>query len=115
MPLLSVIIPIYNARTYIEKCIKWCQKYGLNVVLDLSMIINFHMGVRGAALATVIAQGISAVLCFIYMAKKYPNLRFDHHARSVSFPIIKKLINIAVPMALQYSIPRMLLGEERTC
>lgn len=76
----------------------------LNVILDLSMIINFHMGVRGAALATVIAQGISAVLCFIYMAKKYPNLRFDHHARSVSFPIIKKLINIAVPMALQYSI-----------
>ena len=76
----------------------------LNVVLDLSMIINFHMGVRGAALATVIAQGISAVLCFIYMAKKYPNLRFDHHARSISFPIIKKLINIAVPMALQYSI-----------
>ena len=55
----------------------------LNVVLDLSMIINFHMGVRGAALATVIAQGISAV---------------------ISFPIIKKLINIAVPMALQYSI-----------
>ena len=76
----------------------------LNVVLDLSMIINFHMGVRGAALATVISQGISAVLCFIYMAKKYPNLRFDHHARSISFPIIKKLINIAVPMALQYSI-----------
>ena len=34
------------------------------------------MGVRGAALATVIAQGISAVLCFIYMAKKYPNVNF---------------------------------------
>ncbi len=76
----------------------------LNVVLDLSMIINFHMGVRGAALATVIAQGVSAILCFIYMAKKYPNLRFDSNARALSLPIIKKLINIAVPMALQYSI-----------
>ena len=76
----------------------------LNVVLDLSMIINFHMGVRGAVLATVIAQGVSAILCFIYMAKKYPNLRFDSNARALSLPIIKKLINIAVPMALQYSI-----------
>ncbi len=62
------------------------------------------MGVRGAALATVIAQGVSAILCFIYMAKKYPNLRFDSNARALSLPIIKKLTNIAVPMALQYSI-----------
>ena len=71
----------------------------LNVVLDLSMIINFHMGVRGAALATVIAQGVSAILCFIYMAKKYPNLRFDSNARALSLPIIKKLINIALGSA----------------
>ena len=76
----------------------------LNVILDLTMIINFHMGVQGAALATVIAQGVSAILCFIYMAKKYPNLRFDSNARALSLPIIKKLTNIAVPMALQYSI-----------
>lgn len=76
----------------------------LNVVLDLVMIINFKMGVQGAALATIVSQGVSAVLCFIYMAKKYPDLRFDHHAKKVSKNIILKLINIAVPMALQYSI-----------
>lgn len=76
----------------------------LNVVLDLVMIINFHMGVQGAALATIISQGISAILCFIYMAKKYPDLRFDHQAKKISKNITMKLINIAVPMALQYSI-----------
>lgn len=75
-----------------------------NVVLDLVMIINFQMGVQGAALATVIAQGISAILCFIYMAKKYPQLRFNERARTINLNIIKKLINVAVPMALQFSI-----------
>ena len=76
----------------------------LNVVLDLVMIINFKMGVQGAALATIVSQGVSAVLCFIYMAKKYPDLRFDQHARKINKNIIMKLNNIAVPMALQYSI-----------
>lgn len=76
----------------------------LNVILDLFMIINLKMGVSGASLATVISQGISAVLCFIYMAKKYPNLRFNHEARKFSLPIQKKLINISLPMALQFSI-----------
>lgn len=76
----------------------------LNVILDLVMIINFKMGVQGAALATIISQGISAVLCFIYMAKKYPDLRFDRQARKINSNIIMKLNNIAVPMALQYSI-----------
>lgn len=76
----------------------------LNVVLDLVMIINFSMGVQGAALATVISQGISAILCLLYMAKKYPDLRFDRHSRKVNRKIIIKLVNIAIPMALQYSI-----------
>lgn len=76
----------------------------LNVVLDLVMIINFKMGVQGAALATVVSQGVSAILCLIYMAKKYPDLRFDSHARKINKNIIMKLNNIAVPMALQYSI-----------
>ncbi|MBM6840916.1 MATE family efflux transporter [[Clostridium] spiroforme] len=76
----------------------------LNVVLDLVMIITFSMGVSGAALATIISQGISAVLCFLYMARKYPDLRFDQQSRQFNSKIIIKLINIAIPMALQYSI-----------
>ena len=37
----------------------------INVVGDLVLIINFHMGVAGAAIATVASQGISGVLCLI--------------------------------------------------
>ena len=43
----------------------------VNIVLDPVMILALHMGVAGAAWATVTAQGISGVLCLIYMKKKY--------------------------------------------
>lgn len=42
----------------------------LNVWLDILFITCFRMGVRGAAVATVIAQGISAVLCFFYIIRR---------------------------------------------
>ena len=42
----------------------------LNIFLDILLIAVFHMGVQGTAIATIIAQGISAVLCFIYILKK---------------------------------------------
>ena len=48
----------------------------LNVGLDLAFIMIFHMGVAGAALATVISQSVSAVLSLIYMEKRYEVFRF---------------------------------------
>lgn len=42
----------------------------LNIGLDLLFILKFRMGVKGAAVATVISQGISVVLCIVYIAKK---------------------------------------------
>ena len=41
----------------------------LNIFLDFLLISGFDMGVMGAAVATVIAQGISVVLCVIYIGK----------------------------------------------
>ncbi len=46
----------------------------INVGLDIAFIIYGGMGVEGCAYATVIAQGISAVLCFFYIVKRYPIL-----------------------------------------
>ena len=47
----------------------------INVVLDIVFIVVFHTGVEGCGYATVIAQGISALLCFIYILKKFDVLR----------------------------------------
>ena len=47
----------------------------LNVLLDLLCILVFHWGVAGAAIATVFSQGVSAVLCYFYMYRKFEILR----------------------------------------
>lgn len=47
----------------------------LNVGLDFLFIFGFGMGVDGAALATVIAQLISAIVCFVYLIRKCPFLK----------------------------------------
>lgn len=46
----------------------------LNIGLDLFFITQLHMGVRGAAVATVIAQGVSVVFCLIYILVNVPLL-----------------------------------------
>lgn len=46
----------------------------LNIGLDILFITQFNMGIKGAAIATVISQGISAILCLIYICKKAPIL-----------------------------------------
>ena len=49
----------------------------LNIVLDFFLIVIIPCGTAGAAYATLISQGISAVLCFIYMFKHYEVLRLE--------------------------------------
>ena len=44
----------------------------LNILLDLLFIIQFRMGTAGAAWATIISQGISGLLCLLYIAKAVP-------------------------------------------
>lgn len=48
-----------------------------NILLDYLSIVHLHMGVSGAAAATVLSQILSAFLCFLYMSKKYPQLRLS--------------------------------------
>ncbi|MCM0650867.1 MATE family efflux transporter [Clostridium swellfunianum] len=47
----------------------------INIVLDLVFVINFNMGIEGVALATIIAQAVSSVLCLVYAFLKIPLIR----------------------------------------
>ena len=76
----------------------------LNIVLDLVLIIVFHMGAAGAAIATVISQGVSGLLCLVYIVKKVPMLKMSREDWHPSGTLIKTQIGIGIPMALQYSI-----------
>ena len=76
----------------------------LNIVLDLVFIVGFGMGAKGAAVATVIAQGVSGILCLFYIIAKIPILHLKRDDLDVGSTIYKNQLRIGVPMALQYSI-----------
>ena len=77
---------------------------GINVVLDIALICVFGMGVEGCAYATVLAQGISAVCCIIYIVKKYPILHLKKENFAISLDSFRRLIALGIPMGLQFSI-----------
>lgn len=76
----------------------------INIGLDLLFIIIFDMGVAGAGWATVISQGFSAFLCFIYIKKNFSILTFEKGETAFSRERILALAGLGVPMGLQFSI-----------
>lgn len=76
----------------------------LNIVLDLLCIVCLGWGVAGAAIATVFSQGVSAVLCYIYMHKKYDILRTTPSDRRFRGDLARQLMYVGAPMGLQFSI-----------
>lgn len=76
----------------------------LNIVLDLFCILVLGWGVLGAGIATVVSQGVSALLCYFYMYKYFPVLKGTADDRKFRFPLAKNLLYIGVPMGLQFSI-----------
>lgn len=76
----------------------------LNVVLDFALILALHMGVAGAALATVLSQLISGLLCLLYMAKHFPVLRLQKDDWKMEPDKMRYLLSMGLPMGLQYSI-----------
>lgn len=76
----------------------------LNIGLDLLFIVAFHMGVAGAAIATVTSQLIAGVLCLFYMIKKYEIIHITKEEWKINPWHMKTLCSTGVPMGLQYSI-----------
>ena len=77
----------------------------LNVFLDLFCILVLGWGVMGAAIATVVSQGISALLCYVYMIRKFPILRPESaDDRKFHSGLARTLLAMGVPMGLQFSI-----------
>lgn len=76
----------------------------LNILLDLLFIVGFHMGAAGAAVATIIAQGASGILCLIYIIAKIPVLHLNRNDLHAGKDVYGIQLKIGLPMALQYSI-----------
>ena len=76
----------------------------LNIGLDLLCILVFEMGVAGAAVATVVSQLISGILCLFYMIKKFEILHMTGEERKIDPDCMKTLCSMGIPMGLQYTI-----------
>lgn len=73
----------------------------LNVVLDLVLVLVFHMGVLGVALATIVAQGLSAVLGFACASRSLPLFRCIRAALKPDKELLGKCIHLGAPIAGQ--------------
>ena len=76
----------------------------INLILDVLFIAGFHMGVGGAAVATVISQGISMLLCFIQLTKSKYEYRLQVKKLVLDKEILKQLLKIGLPSGVQNSI-----------
>ena len=76
----------------------------LNIGLDIVFISELHMGVRGAAIATVISQGISALLCIVYIWKKAPMLVPSREHFKFDKELCGELLGQGISMGLMGSI-----------
>ena len=76
----------------------------VNVFLDVLFMKTLHMGVEGAALATVLSQAASGFACLLYIRRKVPVLRLDRRSLRPSPRRMGYIASIGVPMGLQFSI-----------
>ncbi|HKM33744.1 MAG TPA: MATE family efflux transporter [Lachnospiraceae bacterium] len=76
----------------------------MNISLDLLFILRFGMGVAGAAWATVLSQGVSGILCLIFIRKRFEILKIKKEEWKPNLHLMKNLCSMGIPMGLQYSI-----------
>lgn len=76
----------------------------LNIVLDIFLIVVVKLGTAGAAYATIISQGVSALLCYIYMFRKFEVLKIAREDFYMDRSGVINMLSIGIPMALNYSV-----------
>ncbi len=75
----------------------------LNIGLDLYFVAELHLGVAGGAWATLIAQGISALLSFFFLMRKLQGLKTETFAK-FDVSLLANMVKVAIPTIVQQSI-----------
>lgn len=76
----------------------------LNTTLDLLFVLVFHMGVEGVALATVLSQGVSAVLVVITLMRTETCIKLRLRDLKIHFAMLGKIFRVGIPAAIQMAI-----------
>ena len=97
----GVLRAVGNTRTPLFFLILSCV---INVALDLLFVAVFHMGVAGAAIATISAQLLSGALCLLVIFTRYDVLRIRGSEWAFDRACVRHLADIGLPMGFQFSI-----------
>lgn len=97
----EILRSIGNSRTPLYFLIISCF---LNIGMDLFFIGKLKLGTAGAALATIISQGISAFLCFIYMFRTFDILKITKKDFYLDSKTVIQVLSLGIPMALNSSV-----------
>ncbi len=76
----------------------------LNVILDLIFVCTFHMGVRGAGIATLISNIICGSLCTVFAFRTNVYFRLNKSDIHLNTEILSKCVKLGVPLSLQFSM-----------
>ena len=80
----------------------------LNIFLALLFILKFHWGVSGSAIAVVLSQGISVILCLLYVKKQFPILHLKKSDWKFNWKEDYKFalehLKVGLPMSMQFTI-----------
>lgn len=76
----------------------------VNTVLDLLFVLGLRMGVAGVALATIIAQGISAVLVIVTLMRSKEWVRLELRKLWIHWDVLVKVLRVGVPAGLQIAV-----------
>ena len=76
----------------------------LNIVLDLTFVLAFHLGVAGVAYATVIAQCISAALVLITLSREHNSYGLRWHRLHIDRASLVKILRVGLPSSIQSAI-----------
>ena len=76
----------------------------LNIILDYVLIKFTQMGVKGAAVATVLAQLLSVILCFVVILKNFKIIRLKKNDFHFSASLFKNMMSAGMAMAVMNSI-----------
>lgn len=97
----SVLQALGDSRTPLAFLVVSCI---INVVLDFVFVLSFDMGVAGVAWATVIAQIIAAIGCFLYAFTTNEYFKISKDLRNPDSKIVGQIVRIGIPMAAQNTL-----------
>jgi len=75
-----------------------------NIILDYTFVYIFETGLQGAAIATVISQGLCIVICFIYILTRVPELHFSRKDMIVNKNMLIELFSAGIAFAMMFAI-----------